>query len=414
MSPRRPSRSASASGLLALVSVLVGCGGGSEPSVPAAIVLSSTTLSFAALGQTQQLSTTVTDQRGDPLEATVTWSSSDESVVTVTDAGLVTARGQGSAEVTAAAGQVTAVAPATVVQAVASFERLSGNAQAAVAGRALAQPLVIGAEDALGVPIAGLVIQFTVTQGGGSVAPGSAPTGPDGRASASFTLGPTPGTAQQVGVTVVGTAISSSFIATATTQPTAIAVFAGTGQRAAAGTPVPVAPAVRVVDAALQPVPGVAVRFEVALGGGMVLGGLKTTNANGVAAADGWTLGPVGVNTVTATVEAELLAGEPVSFVATTVPATGFDVSVRYLGTTPTSAQLLAFARAEVRWETLVIGDLEGGELDIPAGQCGPNSPALQETLDDLIIFATVQPIDGPLGRRSASSATPTTCRRSA
>jgi hypothetical protein len=104
------------------------------------------------------------------------------------------------------------------------------------------------------------------------------------------------------------------------------------------------------------------------------------------------------VNTVTASAEAELLAGEPVSFVATTVPATGFDISVRYLGATPTSTQLLAFARAEVRWETLVTGDLEDGPVDLPAASCGANSPALLETLDDVILFATVQPIDGPLG----------------
>ena len=59
--------------LYALV-LLSGCGSSTEPNGPANITLNPPTLSFNAIGQTQQLSPTVTDQQGNPIvDATVTW-----------------------------------------------------------------------------------------------------------------------------------------------------------------------------------------------------------------------------------------------------------------------------------------------------------------------------------------------------
>ena len=59
--------------LYALV-LLSGCGSGTEPNGPANITLAPLSLSFNAIGQTQQLSPTVTDQQGNPIaDAAVTW-----------------------------------------------------------------------------------------------------------------------------------------------------------------------------------------------------------------------------------------------------------------------------------------------------------------------------------------------------
>ena len=342
-----------------LVALLLGaCGGSSDPSVPTEISLNTTTLAFTSVGGTQQLSATVLDQRGDPLPgAAVAWSSSNEIVATVSPTGLVTATGPGSTEITASSGEATTTADVSVTQVVATFEQVSGDGQAAVAGQTLPQPLVVRARDASGSAIPNLTVSFETIQGGGNVIPEEAETGPDGTASAVLTVGPNPGQAQQVLATIAGTDFTTTFSATSTNPAAVIEVFAGNGQNAAAGANVPVAPAVRAFDAADQPVAGVQVRFEVTTGGGSVSGALKTTNAQGVATLDSWTLGPSGINTLSVSVEGQTVSGEPLTFVATTDASTGYNITIRYLGT-PSSSQLLAFAEAEIRWEGLVTGDL--------------------------------------------------------
>ena len=397
MNLRIPRRPLAAPALLGTMALVAACGGGgSEPPVPTTITLSPTTVSFTALGQTQQLAPTITDQRGDPVDPSgVDWDSGDDLVATVSPGGLVTAEGPGTAQITAAVGGIAAIAQVSVTQTLANFESVSGNAQAAPAGQPLALQLVVEASDALGNPIVGLAVDFTVTQGGGSVLPAGGDTGPDGRAATVFTLGPAPGSGHQVSATVNGTAFTVSFNATASGQPAALEVFAGNGQSALAGTAVPVRPAVRVLDGATQPVVGAQVQFALAGGGGGVTGALAVTNAIGVAAVGSWTLGAGGVNTLTATVPGQSVAGDPALFVATVRPAAGFDIQIRHQGT-PSSSQLLAFAEAEVRWETLITGDLPDALVNAGAGSCGAGSPALAETVDDLLILANLGPIDGP------------------
>jgi hypothetical protein len=67
-------------------------------------------VSFTAIGQTQQLSPTIKDQQGNSLTGvTVTWTSSNDNVASVSPTGLVTAQSTGSAQITAQAGSATAV-----------------------------------------------------------------------------------------------------------------------------------------------------------------------------------------------------------------------------------------------------------------------------------------------------------------
>jgi hypothetical protein len=173
--------------------------------------------------------------------------------------------------------------------------------------------------------------------------------------------------------------------------------IAESGQSALAGAAVPEAPAVRVVDAGGQPVGGVSVRFLVTRGGGVVQGGVKITGADGVAAADAWTMGASGVNVVEATADGESLTGEPATFVATTTPASGLDIVVRFIGSA-TASQQLAFAEAQVRWESVITNDLSDASVNVPADSaCVPlQTPALNEDVDDLLILASVERIDGP------------------
>jgi len=106
-------------GVFCTLALIAGCGGGTEPKVPSTITVSPPSVSFTALGQTQQLSTTVADAQGNPLSGvTITWTSSNEGVAIVSPSGLVTAQGRGSAQITAQAGS----ASATVQIAVVSFD----------------------------------------------------------------------------------------------------------------------------------------------------------------------------------------------------------------------------------------------------------------------------------------------------
>jgi hypothetical protein len=276
---------------------------------------------------------------------------------------------------------------------VATLVIASGDGQFGVAGQTLAQPLTVSAEDSKGDPISSAEVQFAVTQGGGQLSADKPKTTENGTASVTFTLGATPGSAQQVTATANGHTVT--FNATATNPPAAISVLGGNGQSARSGVAVPDPLQAQVVDAGGQPVPGVQVTFQVTRGGGVVTGGSKVTDVNGVAAPDQWQLGSTGVNTLEATVPTGSLEGEPATFVATTTPASGFDIIVRY-GGTPSQAQVLAFAEAEVRWESIITSDLEDATANVPAGTCGDGTPAINELIDDLIIFAFFQSIDGP------------------
>jgi hypothetical protein len=85
-----------------------------------------------------------------------------------------------------------------------------------------------------------------------------------------------------------------------------------------------------------------------------------------------------------------------VEFIASTADASGYNITVRYLSDI-SNPQLLAFVEAELRWESLVTGDLVDVNESLPANECGEN-PATAGPFDDLTIFVTVDSIDGPEG----------------
>ena len=113
---------------LIAVLLLTGCGDSTTaPTTPPTPVATSVTVSptgllFASLGDTQQLSATVTDQNGATMaSATVTWTTSAASVATVSSTGLVTSVADGSATITATSGSAIATASVTVAQVAAAL-----------------------------------------------------------------------------------------------------------------------------------------------------------------------------------------------------------------------------------------------------------------------------------------------------
>ncbi len=85
-----------------------------EP-VPTRITVAPTSHTLKAIGETVQLSATVRDQRNNIMSGqSITWSSGDDAVATVSGAGLVTAVSNGMAEITATSGSLSASASITV------------------------------------------------------------------------------------------------------------------------------------------------------------------------------------------------------------------------------------------------------------------------------------------------------------
>jgi adhesin/invasin len=197
-----------------------------------------------------------------------------------------------------------------------SLVAVSPTTQTAVAGATVTSPPSVVVRDVSGSPVAGVVVTFSVTAGGGSVVGSPATTNALGIATlASWTLGPLAGTN-----TVVASATglpSATFSATGTAGlPATVVAFAGDNQAAVQGTAVTQQPTVKVTDSKGNPVAGIAVTFAVFAGGGSAVGLNQITDPVGLATVGGWTLGAGAPNTLRATVTGTSITGNPVNFTA--------------------------------------------------------------------------------------------------
>ena len=488
--------------LLLLPLALCACKG-TEPFVPTptSMSLSTTSLTFHSLGTTKQVLAVVLDQKGDTIPgAHVAWSSSTPAIAAVDSFGRITSVTSGAATIKAASatnGGVFAAVTVSVAQVPAQFFKTAGDGQTATVGTSVAAPLKVRLADSSFAGVAGAIVTFVVSQGGGTTVAADT-TDASGTASTSWQLGTKSGV-DTVTATITGGAFASlKFTASAHAgAPVAMSIQAGDGETAHAGTAVAVAPAVQLKDAfnnpvsgvvvsfsvtaggglvvaptvttdtsgsasdswtlgtagtntlhasvsqggvtgnphdftatglaagtptqaivasgdgqtgligyalnfqpALQvldsangPVPGVAVNFAVTGGGGSVTGASTTTNTFGIATVGSWTV-LAGANTLSGTASGGGISGNPVSFSATGV-ASAFNISLRYLSTVSASRKAV-FDSAAAKWERLIIGDIPDLTVNVGAGQCGSNAPAINETIDDIIIFVTLDSIDGP------------------
>jgi hypothetical protein len=110
----------------------------------------------------------------------------------------------------------------------------------------------------------------------------------------------------------------------------ALTIVAGDNQRAATGSPVPVAPSVRATDANGNPVAGVSVTFSPSDGGAVLPSGAILTDGSGLATLTSWTMGPhAGPQTLTAStpgqtsvvLQASAFGGPPAMLVMATQPS---------------------------------------------------------------------------------------------
>lgn len=172
--------------------------------------------------------------------------------------------------------------------------------------------------------------------------------------------------------------------------PAAISAWAGDGQSANVGTTVATAPAVKVTSASGAAVAGVTVHFSVLAGGGTIASASGVTDSRGVASPGAWTLGPsTGQNVL----EASITGLNTLQFTATATSA--FDVTVRYLGTV-SSVERSAVESAVATWRSAILGDLPDVRITAPANECFSGQPAIDEVVDDLVLYVQVAKIDGP------------------
>ena len=195
---------------------------------------------------------------------------------------------------------------------------VSGNNQTGEAGTALTQPLTVVARDQHNNPVPATSIQWGVTEGEGTLSATSGPTGANGQASVTWTVGTESGTNNnKATATAVGVAGSTqTFQATALVgAPNQIAILSGAGQAAEAGTLLPQTLTVAVTDRHGNAVVGHTVDWIIVSGAGTLAGGGATTNANGLSSRT-WTLG-TGVGEQRARATAAGLPAAPANFVAT-------------------------------------------------------------------------------------------------
>lgn len=276
--------------------------------------------------------------------------------------------------------QATTAPPSTLV-------RLSAVTQWTPAGQPVSEPPSVRAEDAAGNPVAGATVTFTVSSGGGSVTGGTQTTDAFGIATVgSWTLGPTPGT----------NTLSAAVTASVTAGFTATGLDAsGLSMEKFAGddTTCPINRAgcvfsVRVMQAGNQPAAGETVVWSNSTGTQVN----TVTNIRGIATAGN--IAPnntVGDRTQTATLQT---SGAAVTFDYALVTDAGYNIDIRYIGNTPTAAVQAAFTAARDRWQEVITGDLSDILMQTEANQCGTH-PALDETVDDMLILVVVDSIDG-------------------
>lgn len=189
-----------------------------QDNVPAQVVVSPAVDTLNWLTATKQFSARVSNSTGGVLTATVTWSSQSSAVASVSNTGLVTAVGVGTATLVAQAGGVSGSATVVVRQIAATVTKRAGDGQSAPAGATLATTLEVEVKDQGGALVAGAPLTWTVTSGGGTLSSASVASDASGVGRATWRLGNTVG-AQAVQV-VSGSAQPAGFSATATSAST--------------------------------------------------------------------------------------------------------------------------------------------------------------------------------------------------
>lgn len=326
----------------------------------------------------------------------------------------------------------------------------------------VSEPPSVLVVDSLGAPVPGVAVSFEVTAGGGEIEVGlPAPTSwarppiapvraqvgrvavgddaletvsvgddvgavarsgavqaaavvhsdAEGRAAiATWRLGEVAGVANQILRATVEGLPSLVFTASALpASPATLQLVSGGDQTGAVTVALPQPIVVRVADAFDNPVGGTEVTFTPT--SGFAHPPTTTTDAGGLASTM-WTLGPTAglheVQAVAAGSVGPLVVGGTATGSAPSCPLSApdsdFQIQLCWVGLAdPTVAAALETAVA--RWESLVVGDLPDIVPNADHATCVAGAPWVSgPTLDDIVVYVAVEPIDG-LGGALAGAA---------
>lgn len=246
--------------------------------------------------------------------------------------------------------------------------------------------------DSFDNPIPGAAVSLAVS-GGGS-APSSMNADAQGNLAVdTWMLGTIVG--QNLLTLTVGSATLSFIANSVPGDPVQLAAISGDQQQGRAGAPLAVPIQLRAVDRYGNAItaPGQTATFTVTGGGGTLAATTVTLGPDGTIVMPAWTLGRTALPQ-TVHVTSGTLAGDISASVQT-----DYHIDVRFFGPDMTDAQKALFTNAAARLSAIVTGDLPDvpvANLDVTymCGVAGP--PVMNETIDDLVIFASVQNIDGP------------------
>ena len=158
---------------------------------------------------------------------------------------------------------------------------------------------------------------------------------------------------------------------------------------APANTNIPGPVQVSVRDAAGHPIANETVTFVVTAGGGSLTAGTATSDANGTVTLPTWKLGKSATpQTVTASIG-------NITLQINAAVATLYNIVVRFFGSPMTSAQQALFTNAAARISGFITGDvIDANAQNLDLTPCGTTG-TLNEIVDDVIIYASIQDIDG-------------------
>jgi alpha-tubulin suppressor-like RCC1 family protein len=149
------------------LSFLAACKDSSDPeaNVVATVEVTPAAATLAVAGETRQLAASAKNARGETIGGvTITWRSQDTSVVSVDPTGLVTARGSGTAAITASVSYVGGRAMLTVDQEIVALAFVVGPNDA-VAGDSLKPAIQVELRDAGGSRVTDAAVPVTLALG---------------------------------------------------------------------------------------------------------------------------------------------------------------------------------------------------------------------------------------------------------
>jgi hypothetical protein len=272
-----------------------------------------------------------------------------------------------------------------------------GNNQSVTVGQPVPGPITVRVADAAGTPFTNFEVRFLDL--GFLVTNGTQRTDAQGNATlpgGSWTLRTTAGT-QTITAAIDGIQ-GAEVTATGTPDvPVIVSIVSGDDQAGRVGTALPTPAVVAVLDQYSNPIPGETVFFTNLPNNGTVPQTQVTTDATGRASTT-WTLGASGANVLRAAIMVTG-AGNLTRFFAV---GTTTDYSIELVFLTPaTIDQKTLLGNAAGLWTRVITSNIAGADFSgnpKAANACMFNEPALARRVEDLLIYARFEAIDGPNG----------------